>query len=153
VSTSRGVLRAQAWPKPRGAAKTTDEKNRQLIFSAYQGLIKRLTPYETESERNAIATHNRTHRGQRGSAAIRLRDWQTQRLYGRGVLITNDSGPCFFPAALRRDASHILDHVAAEAGQMMQRDIVEWTALPAGSVGHALTSQGPGLPNVWQARP
>jgi len=150
ISSYRGITRVQRWPRKRGAAKTSADANRRTIFALFQKLIKALGPTETMYAREALAEHNRTHRGQRGSAAIRFRDWQTQRLYGRGIAITTDEGITFWPAAVRRDASFILDHVAAGVGQLLQRNATEWGPIPHGTDAQLLTSQGPTLPNIWQ---
>jgi hypothetical protein len=149
VSSSRGVTRVQAWPKKRGPAKTQDDKDRQHIFKLYQALIKRLDPVETEYEREEIKQHNRTHRGQRGSAAIRFRDWQTQRLYGRGLAIDTDIGITFYPPAIHRDATDILDHVTDDTNYMITRNVTEWQGLAPGIAGQILTAGAPGQPLIW----
>lgn len=150
VSSYRGITRVQAWPRPRGPAKTTDQKNRQLIFKSWQQLVKRMNPREFEYERAAIEQYNRTHRGQRGSAAIRLRDWITQRLYGRGIAIDAPDGITYYPPAVRRDASFLLDHTTAKPGQLLQRTAQQWGAIPQGQPAQLLTSNGPGNANAWQ---
>lgn len=149
VSTSRGVTRVQAWPRKRGPAKTEAEATRRMVFAVYQGLIKRMHPREYEAERDAIKAHNQANKGQRGSAAIRLRDWITQRLYGRGAAFTTPEGIIFYPPAIHRDASHILDHVAADPGQLIQHAASEWGAIPAGAPGARLTAGSTGQPNHW----
>ena len=150
VSSWRGITRVQAWPKKRGLPKTKPERTRLEIFKLFQRLIKQLGPHETEYERQAIKNHNRTHRGQRGSAAIRFRDWQTQRLYGRTVAITTPEGITFWPPAVARDASFILDHVTDQDGQILQNAGPEWGPIDHGLEGQVLTAQGPGQPNAWQ---
>lgn len=150
VNSYRGLIRVQGWPRPRGPAKTIHERNRHTLFTVYQGLYKRLHPREIEADRAAIEAHNRTHRGQRGSAAIRLRDWVTQRLYGRGVALTLDDSRVVYPAAIARDASHILDHVTDQPFQLLQHSGQEWGAITPGTPGAILTAGAPGSPNVWQ---
>jgi len=153
VNSWRGITRVQIWPKARGPAKTLDEQNRQLIFRLYQQLIKRMIFRETENEREGIIQHNRTHRGQRGSAAIRLRDWQTQRLYGRGVAVTTSMNVVFYPPAIKRDASNIMDHVTAEHGQLCQRQLDRWTDSALPSAEYVLTAGPTGQPNTWTLIP
>ena len=151
VSSWRGVTRVQAWPKKRGKPKNRDQADRQEIFRVFQRVIKALHHREVEHERQAIVRHNKSHRGQRGSAAIRFRDWQTKRLYGRGVAVTSPIGITFYPAAVSRDASFILDHTTARPGQVLQRSTVTWEQIDQGSPGDVLYSQGNTLPNVWAA--
>lgn len=153
VSTSRGVLRVQAWPRKRGLPKTKPEQNRLSVFSLYQRLIKWLAHWETNYARKAIAEHNRTHRGQRGSAAIRFRDWQTQRLYGRGVAVTTDENIVFYPAAVSRDASFIMDHTTSDNGQISQRASSSWGSIAGGNSEDLLYSAGAGNPNYWAPPP
>jgi hypothetical protein len=150
VNSYRGITRVQAWPRKRGPAKTEDERLRQAIFTMWQGLYKRLHPREIEADRAAIEAHNRTHRGQRGSAAIRLRDWVTQRLYGRGIAVTTDFGVTFWPPAVHRDASLILDHVTDTPSDLLQRGGQEWQGTGPGSPGNLLTAGPAGSPATWQ---
>jgi len=153
VSSWRGITRIQAWPRKRGKPKNKDQADRQLIFKLYQRVIKALGPKETDYERRALANHNRTHRGQRGSAAIRFRDWQTQRLYGRGIAFVVDSTLTLYPPAVSRDASFILDHVTADPGQLLQRSADEWTATGIPEPDLVLTAGAPGNPNTWELAP
>jgi hypothetical protein len=113
-------------------------------------LIKRLHWREVEYERRMVANHNRTHTGQRGSAAIRLRDWQTQRFYGRGLMVIAEDLATFYPAAIARDASLILDHTTDEPGHLLQRNPNQWGSIPAGLPGQVLTAGSAGQPNTWQ---
>lgn len=149
VSSWRGITRVQRWPKKVGAPRTPAEAARRYIFTLYQTLIKVLHPRECEYEREAIRQHNRTHRGQRGSAAIRFRDWQTQRLYGRGIAINVSPTLTFYPPAVSRDASLILDWVTDFEGQILQRGALTWQDIPHGQPGNYLTSGGPSQPNHW----
>jgi len=151
VSSWKGITRVQSWPRKRGPAKTPDQIARQGIFAVYQAIIKRLSHHETIYERQALINHNRTHRGQRGSAAIRFRDWQTQRYYGRGVAIVADNGITFYPWAVSRDASYVLDHVTADHGQVLQRAAQQWQDIPHGQPNDVLTAGAPGSANSWNA--
>ena len=146
-------MRVQAWPRKRGAPKTKADGDRRKIFGLFQRLIKWLGPAETDYIRQAINEHNRTHRGQRGSAAIRFRDWQTQRLYGRGVAVTTDVGIVFYPPAVSRDASFICDHATSTPGQIMERSSDQWGSDKLVLPGQVLTSNGPGFPNSWEFPP
>jgi hypothetical protein len=112
-------------------------------------LIKRITAWESNYERNAIRNYNRHNRGQRGSAAIRFRDWQTQRLYGRGVAIIVNPQLTIYPPAIARDASAILDHCTWIYGQVLQRAADDWREVNTPTENYVLTAQGPGLPNAW----
>jgi len=149
ASTCRGVLRVQAWPKARGAPKLLAQANRQTVFSLYQTLIKWINPREQNYEREAIRQYNRRNRGQRGSAAIRFRDWQTQRLYGRGVGIIVSPTLTFYPPAIARDASFILDHCTMDEGQLLQRANDSWAEITTPTAGQVLTAAAPGSQNTW----
>lgn len=153
VTSWRGITRVQSWPKPRGPAKTPAESNRREIFALYQRLIKWLSPWETLYPREAIKEHNKANTGQRGSAAIRLRDWHTQRLYGRGVAVTVDRNLTFYPPAVQRDASFILDHTTPFHGQVMQHNGETWAEIEQGLPGQVLTSGGPAAANLWADMP
>lgn len=150
VSSWRGVTRIQRWPKKRGIPKDPDQANRLELFRWVQNLIKALHPIETLYEREAIKAHNRRNRGQRGSAAIRHRDWLTQRIYGRGIALTSDIDIVFYPPAVARDASFIMDHAGAVPGQFMQRSAEGWDGGTTGLPGQILTSNGPGNANTWE---
>lgn len=150
VTSQGGKLVAQSWPRKRGPAKTSEEKARQLFFSLFNGLIKRLHPRESEHEREALRNHNRNNRGQRGSAAIRLRDWQMQRLYGRGILIDLPDGLKIYPPGISRDAARILDHVAAAPGSLLTRGTDEWTSTDTGQAEQVLMAGSAGSLPSWQ---
>lgn len=150
VSDFRGQLRVQSWPRKRGIPKTDAERDRLLIFRAWQMLIKTLIWKETEHEREAIRQYNRANRGQRGSAAIRFRDWQTQRLYGRGVGVRVQGGPTFYPVAIKRDASNILDWCTYTPGHLLLRGDDTWGQQTAGLPGQVLTAGSTGSPCTWQ---
>lgn len=150
VSSWRGVTRVQAWPRKRGIPADRLQRSRLIVFKGVQALIKWLTPYETEYAREAVKRHNASHTGQRASAAIRLRDWQHQRIMGRGIAINVSPELTFWPPAVARDASFIIDHVAAEPGELMQRQSAEWGPIERGQPGQFLTAGAPGQPAAWQ---
>lgn len=112
-------------------------------------LVKRMNEIEQTYEREAIKQYNKANRGQRGSAAIRFRDWQLQRLYGRGIALTLEPNLVLYPAAIRRDASGLLDHCGQTEGQLLQRDAETWQDNDPGEPGQALTAGLPGEPNQW----
>lgn len=149
VSTWKGVLRVQGWPRKRGLPKEPSQINRLTLFSWYQRLIKRLTAQETIYEQDTIRQYNKENRGQRGSAAIRFRDWETQRLYGRGVGIIIRPGLTIYPPAISRDASFILDWTTQTPGQILQRGSTQWTEITHGTPGQLLSAMGPGSENQW----
>lgn len=149
VSSCRGCTRVQAWPRKRGPARTIYDYNRRLIFTLTQLLIKRLHPRAIEYERQAIKEHNDAHRGQRGSAAIRLRDWQTQTIMGRSLCVHLTNGITFYPPAVHRDASQILDCATQDPGAILMRDQHFWNHNPTLKPGLALTAGSPGNPAQW----
>ena len=150
VSTWRGMIRVQAWPRKRGRAKSELEQIRRDQFAVIQHMVKYIHPRETIHESEALANYNRKHRGQRGSAAIRLRDWQTQRLYGRGLVFDVQGLATLYPPAIKRDASHILDHCTSIEGSILQRADEGWEEIPLGNTDDVLTAGPVGTQNQWQ---
>lgn len=152
VSTYRGVTRIQAWPKKRGQSKNQVQINRQRLFALVQKAVKHLSHWEVNYVREAINEHNRTHRGQRGSAAIRLRDWQTQRLYGRGFAITMPGFGTIYPPACKVDCTEILDHASDVPNSTLMRGLEEWESKNTGQANQVLIAGAAGALPEWKTR-
>lgn len=149
ISASRGQLRVQSWPRARGLPKDRRQRANLAYFRLIQKAVKLLQADEINDMRDALRRHNRRNRGQRGSAAIRMRDWQHQRLSGRGWAIRARNGIVFYPPAVRRDASHLLDHTSDDDGQFLIRGPDQWQALPPGQAGQVLISDPSGPGASW----
>ena len=149
VSSYRGITRVQKWPRPRGLPKDRRQRANLDYFRLIQKAVKLLSEDEVGDMRKALAVHNRKNVGQRGSAAIRMRDWQHQRLTGRGFAIDTDIGITFYPPAVRRDASHMLDHTIRIDGTFLTRAPEAWDAIPTGNPGDALFSDTSGQGAKW----
>lgn len=151
VSPYRGILRAQAWPKKRGQPTDPKAKARIEMFRLLQRLQKLLRDEEISSMREAIKNHNRTHRGQRGSAAIRFRDWQHQRLAGRGFAFDFADGLTVYPPGVARTASHLLDHIDERETSLATRTASEWTGLRPTGEAQLLVMNEAGDNAEWQS--
>lgn len=148
-STYRGRLRVQSWPRKRGKPKDRRQRANLRYFALIQRAVKLLQAEEVNDMREALRRHNQRNRGQRGSAAIRMRDWQHQRMTGRGWAITVPGGPIFYPPAVARDASHILDHTSDDEGQFLIRTTENWQCIPPAQAGQLLISDPSGPGASW----
>lgn len=130
VSPWRGLLRVSRWPRKRGQPSDPRQQARLRMFALIQRATKLLSEGETRYMREAIRQHNKNHAGQRGSAAIRQRDWHHQRISGRGFAFDTPEGIVSYPAGVSRTASHILDHLEPEPGDLAARQSDQWRTLP-----------------------
>lgn len=147
VSPWRGLLRVQKWPKPRGIPTDPKAKARLDLFRLIQRGTKLLQEKETRAMREGIKAHNDAHRGQRGSAAIRQRDWHHQRLAGRGFIFETEDGITIYPKGVSRTASHLFDHIADQPPAIPTRVAEQWvgTETPTGPAVLAINPAGDGL--------
>lgn len=150
VSPWRGQMRVQRWPRQRGLPKKRRDRVRLEIFALLQKAIKHLSARETLSIQNALRRHNQTHAGQRGSAAIRHRDWQHMRMSGRFFAITLPGGLIAYPPAIKRDASKMLDHTTDTPNTLATRGPLEWQGTPPGEPGTFFTASEAGQSPAWK---
>lgn len=153
VSPWRGILRAQKWPRPRGLPKDRKAKARLELFALVQRIIKNLNEFETRAMREGIRQHNKEHAGQRGSAAIRQRDWHHQRLMGRGFAFDLPDGTTLYPAGVHRTASKLLDHIADLPGELAHRQADSWDGVPPPTSRSVLTQAQDGSGAFWNQIP
>lgn len=96
-------------------------------------LVLRLHPREQVPMRNGIIDHNRTHRGQAGSAAIRYEDWQTSRLYGTSWVLRHPEHGLIYSLSMRQRVSEMLDWISPLPGATLVRTADRWDAnVPCG---------------------
>lgn len=139
ADTYRGVLRVRAWPRKRGQPKQAHARANLDLHNLYLRLYSILSEVELEVMRAAIKEHNRTHVGVRGSAAIRQRDWVVQWLRGRGFGVELPDGTRLYPHGMRRDASHLLDHISDVPGSIMHKTTTDWAGAAACKEGAIFT--------------
>lgn len=126
LSPYKGTLRAQRWPRKRGLPKNPRDRARLELFALVQHAVKWLSGRERNDMEAAIKTHNRANRGQKGSAAIRARDWHHQRLMGRGFAFDLPDGRTIYPPGVHRTASKLLDHLNGRPGAFISKTDGKW---------------------------
>lgn len=129
VYLTRYSLRAlvsSLWPRPRKRRPTLYEKSIQDRLTRVVFYIKRLNDREVEPTRQAINAVNRRHRGLRGSAAIRIEDWNTARLYGRLWAIHLPNGRLAIHRDALQDVSRRLDWFEPRVGSLLTRTNTGW---------------------------
>lgn len=87
----------------------------------------------------ALQTFMQAHRGVRGTAAIRLRDWLTQIIMGRAFMFVLPDGTRLYTAAARRDASDYLDWTDPRLGSLLTRTEEGWLPTIQCRLGNVLT--------------
>lgn len=125
-SIFRGGLRAQSWPRKRNKRRSTYQRSIERRLVELVHFIRYLHPREQLPMRQAIIEQNRTHRGFKGSAAIRFRDIEVQRLSGRLFGIILPDGTKLYHPVVRQDVSDQLDWITAEPGALLVRGASIW---------------------------
>lgn len=149
VSPWRGKLRVQAWPRKRGLPTDPKAKARLDLFALIQRVLKNLQELEISAMREGIRKHNKSHRGQRGSAAIRQRDWHHQRMMGRGFAFDLPDGRTLYPPGVHRTASKLLDHIAADPGEIALRLDSRWDGIQRPAQQSVFTMNPAGNGITW----
>lgn len=75
---------------------------------------------------NALKRFLDKHRGVRGTAAIRERDWQTAIFTGRQWAPVDPQGKIWWTATVQADASDQLDWLEPRIGSMIMRTANGW---------------------------
>lgn len=140
IAAKNGLLVAQRWPRSRGRTLNPHTTEMNEVWRAITRVMQTMPQWQWDTWRQALQRHRETHRGQRGSAAIRDRDWITQILMGRGPAFTLPDGRTIYPAAVRRDASGLLDNISATPGALLTRSHAGWDGLAPCPPGTRLTS-------------
>ena len=89
-------------------------------------MVKRMPGAEQQTMGDGLQRWLATHSGLRGLAAIRLRDWLTQIVYGRAWRITDSEGHTFWSERARQDASDFLDWLEPTLGGVVIRTGDAW---------------------------
>lgn len=140
----RGQVIVQSWPRKRGQPKQPWAKwnLQRMIISRW--LQKRVHPLATTTMDAALKDFLATHTGVKGTAAIRLRDWITQVIYGRAWMITGPDGTVYHTATQVRDASDWLDALCPRPGGVLIRAPDGWTTTVNCAPGKVLMLLGEG---------
>lgn len=129
VSHYRGSLRASAWPRPRPARPSSYQQSLRDNLKRLVHYMRYLIPREVVPTRDAIDRHNRRVRGHRGSAAIRYRDWEVQRLSGHLFMFILPDGTKVVSTAVRQDVSDQLDWASDQPRTLLIRGQHHWEGL------------------------
>lgn len=136
---TRGGVSARGWPRARPGRGTNYAASIRQRLATTVATVKRLHPREANPMLEAIAEHARTHTGVRGSANIRYRDIETQRLAGRLWAVSLPDGRMIYPAAVRQDMSQAIDWIEPRVGSMLTRVANGWRPTNACVVGAVFT--------------
>lgn len=140
TSLWRGQLRVSAWPRKRPAKPNPYTQALRDNLAKTVAWVKRLQPEETNPMREAIAHQNRTHRGFKGSASIRHRDIEVQRLYGRLWALVLPTGEVLHSIQVAQEISDALDWISDQPGAALQRDSDRWSNGTPSSPGSYIQS-------------
>lgn len=117
---------AQSWPRARGIPVIGYMKAGIERMRIAQRAVKTWAPEEQRVMDKELKSFMRRHRGVQGTAAIRLRDWLTQIIYGRAFQWTTPDGKLLRTAAMQRDASDWLDWSEPRLGSLLTRTDQGW---------------------------
>jgi len=137
--TRHGTVTSR-WPRARGSAKDPWTKHWIDWFTDVVAAVKRTNERERSPIRNAILAVNRANRGLRGSAAIRLDDWDHARLSGRQFALQLPNGRIAYPRAAHYDAARRLEWFEPMVGSILVRTEETWLPAIACEVGARLMS-------------
>lgn len=119
-------LYAQKWPRSRGRPSQSYQRAGLERMTASQEAVKRYHPRGQIAMKEALDRFLRRHRGVRGTAAIRFRDWQTQNVYGRAFAVDLPDGRTLWPATVHREVSDVLDWLEPRLGSVLTRTPDGW---------------------------
>lgn len=126
IQAWRGQLHAQKWPRRRGRPKQDWQRASLERMAVSQKAVKRMPPEERRVMQEGLQRFMQTNTGVRGLAAIRLRDWLTQVMFGRAWTLVADSGEVLYSEAIHREVSDILDWTDPWLGSLLTRTNEEW---------------------------
>lgn len=136
---TRGRMTVRGWPRSRPGRGSNYAASIRARLTDTVRMVKSLIPREAAPMMAAVAEHARTHTGVRGSANIRYRDVETQRLAGRLWAIALPDGRVLYPAAVRQDMSTALDWIEPPIGALLTRTTESWLPTNQCEVGAVLT--------------
>lgn len=135
---------AQKWPRKRGLPKQTYQRAGLERLRIAQNAVKHMPGDDVTPMREGLQTFMDRHRGVRGTAAIRLRDWLTQVVYGRAWSLQLPDGTVVYSAQVQRDCSDFLDWLEPRIGSLVTRTDEAWLPTVNCKRGRLLTLTGPG---------
>lgn len=121
-----GSIIASAWPRKRGRPKSQYDRSILARLQRVTEHIKRINDREVDPLRQALAEVNRTHRGLRGSASIRLEDLLTQHAFGRLFAYRLPTGRTLYHRDAILDVSRRLDWLEPQVGSILTRTPTGW---------------------------
>jgi hypothetical protein len=138
VIVRNGKIIASAWPRKRGRNKLVWTRNNSVRMDTIQIGIKYMPTEERSLLEEGLATFLSNHKGLRGTAAIRARDWLTQLFSGRFAALYDELGEDRRPQASESDASDFIDWIEARIGAMMIRTTTGWLSSSQTAPGQVL---------------
>lgn len=145
LRVSHGRTYAQGWPRRRGQPSASYQKASLERMSASQRMVKYMPAAERATMEAGLARFMRQHTGIRGTAAIRLRDWLTQIVFGTAWAAVAPDGTVFYSAKMRRDCSDFLDWIEPRIGSLMVRTDAGWRTTINCKKGAMLTMTDGGI--------
>lgn len=139
LRVQNGRTYAQAWPRKRGKPRQKYQQAGLRRMTVSQRMNRYVPAEEYETMNQGLQQFLKRHTGVRGTAAIRLRDWMTQVIYGRAWRLELPNGRVLWPAAAQRDVSDILDWIDPRPGSLMTRTADSWLPTVNCKVGSVLT--------------
>lgn len=124
----RGMLRVRSWPRKRGLPKQPWQLAGMERLKVAQKAVKNLPEREVVPTREGLEEFMREHTGVKGTAAIRLRDWQTMNFFGRAYMPIRPDGRPIYSFAQMQDVSAFLDVIEPRYGSLLVRGREGWAA-------------------------
>lgn len=121
-----GKIVASAWPKPQGPSKLPYMIANRERMKIAQKAVKLVPPTETIPMNEQLKKFLREHRGVRGTAAIRMRDLETQRMFGTLFQPILPNGKRLAMQTQVREVSDWLDWIEPRLGGVMIRTKDGW---------------------------
>lgn len=145
VRVYQGRTVAQAWPRPRGTPKLAYQRATLDMLRVSQRAVKQIPARESAPMDRELKAFLNAHRGLQGSAAIRLRDWLTQVVYGRAWAVAFPDGRVMWSQRVYRECSDFLDWTLPRIGSLLTRTDRAWLPTEACAPG-AVCKLMPSIP-------
>lgn len=143
--TFQGRTYVRSWPAKRGKPKQPYQQAALDRLRLQQQAVKFTSVDEYDTMDRGLKAFLREHRGVRGTAAIRLRDWLTGITFGRAFSWSWQGRPRVVSAAVVQDCSDFLDHLEPRLGSLMTRTPDSWLPTVQCRPGAVLTCAHSGL--------
>lgn len=132
--TTRGVLVAQKWPRPRGRPKTEQHRQQVEWFRQAQQLAKRVDPKTQATIMKAV------HGG-----PLMPRDLATSLMAGRAYSVARGPHDVIRSARAMSEVSKSLDIISDLPGNTLVRSDQNWIGVPLPSIGASWLNPAPEL--------